>query len=258
MREDKNAGIQSERQNYVVGRNSVLELLKSGRDIDKLFVAGGKREGSVTVIVAEALKRKIPVIEVDRSRLDTMSDGVPHQGVAAMVPERDYSTIDDILEYAESRGEKPLVVIADGIEDPHNLGAVIRTAECAGAHGLIIPKRHSSGLTQVVSKASAGAIEHLRIAKVPNLSQALEELKKRGLWIYTAETGGMEYTQGDYTIAAALIFGSEGTGVSHLLKTKSDYIISIPLCGKIGSLNVSNAAAVVLYEAVRQRRLKQI
>jgi len=252
-----NADMPEERQTYIVGRNSVLELLKSGRDIDKLFVSGGKREGSVTVIVAEALKRKVPVIEVDRARLDMMSDGVPHQGVAAMVPERDYSTIDDILAYAESRGEKPLVVIADGIEDPHNLGAVIRTAECAGAHGLIIPKRHSSGLTQVVSKASAGAIEYLRIAKVPNLSQALEELQKRGLWIYTAETGGTDYTQGDYTIATALIFGSEGTGVSHLLKSKSDYIISIPLCGRIASLNVSNAAAVVLYEAVRQRRSKQ-
>jgi rRNA methylase, putative, group 3 len=255
LKDDNNTGVMGSGQNFVVGRNPVLELLKSGRDIDKLFVANGNREGSVTVIVAEALKRKVPVIEVDRSKLDSISDGVPHQGVAAMVPEKNYSTIDEILEYAESRGERPLVVIADGIEDPHNLGAMIRTAECAGAHGLIIPKRHSSGLTQVVTKASAGAIEHLRIAKVSNLAQTVEELKKRGLWIYAAETGGIGYTEGDYTIASALIFGSEGKGISHLLKTKSDYIISIPLLGKISSLNVSNAAAVVLYEAVRQRNL---
>ena len=257
MREVNNADKTESGQNFVVGRNPVLELLKSGRDIDKLFVSNGSREGSVTVIVAEALKRKVPVIEVDRAKLDSMSDGVPHQGVAAMVPEKNYSTIDEILEYAESKGEKPLVIIADGIEDPHNLGAVIRTAECAGAHGLIIPKRHSSGLTQIVTKASAGAIEHLRIAKVSNLAQTLEELKKRGLWVYASEPGGIEYTEGDYTIASALIFGSEGKGISHLLKTKSDYIISIPLCGQISSLNVSNAAAVVLYEAVRQRRLKK-
>lgn len=240
----------------VAGRNPVLELLKSGRDVDKIFVAKGNREGSISVIVAQALKRKIPVIEVERGKLDSLAEGVNHQGIVAMVPEKDYSTIDEILEYAASRDEKPLIVVADGIEDPHNLGAIIRTAECAGAHGLILPKRHSSGLTQVVSKASAGAIEYLPVAKVPNLSQAIEELKKRGLWIFAAETGGMEYTEGDYTIPSVIVLGSEGKGVSHLLKTKCDYIISIPLCGKIDSLNVSNAAAVVLYEVVRQRRIK--
>lgn len=256
MKNDYNSNASDSQPMCIAGRNSVLELLKSGRDVDKIFVAKGNREGSVTVIVAEALKRKIPVIEVERGKLNSISEGVPHQGVAAMVPERDYSTLDDILAYAESRGEKPLIVIADGIEDPHNLGAMIRSAECAGAHGLIIPKRHSSGLTQVVSKASAGAIEYLRIAKVPNLSQTIDELKERGLWIFAAETEGVDYTEVDYTIPTALIFGSEGKGVSQLLKTKSDYIISIPLCGHIGSLNVSNAAAVVLYETVRQRRIK--
>lgn len=240
----------------IAGRNHVLELLKSGRDVDKIFVCKGNREGSISVIVAQALKRKIPVIEVERGKLDSLAEGVNHQGIVAMVPEKNYSTIDDILEYAASRDEKPLIVIADGIEDPHNLGAIIRTAECAGAHGLILPKRHSSGLTQVVSKASAGAIEYLPVAKVPNLSQAVEELKKRGLWIFAAETGGMDYIEGDYTIPSVIILGGEGKGVSHLLKTKCDYIISIPLCGKISSLNVSNAAAVVLYEVVRQRKIK--
>lgn len=243
--------------NLIAGRNPVSELLKSGRDIDKIFVAKGNREGSITVIVAESLKRKIPVIETDKAKLDSMTGGVSHQGIAAMVPEKNYCEISDILEYAESRGEKPLIVIADGIEDPHNLGAVIRTAECAGAHGLIIPKRHSVGLTQTVSKSSAGAVEHLRIAKVSNLSQAAEELKKNGLWIFAAETGGIDYTEGDYTVACAVILGNEGNGVSKLLKTNSDYIVSIPLYGKISSLNVSNAAAVILYEAVKQRKLKK-
>lgn len=242
-----------ENRNVIVGRNAVLAVLKSGRDIDKIFVSKGNREGSVSMIVAEALKRRIPVMEVAHNKLDMLAEGVPHQGVAAMVPEIDYSTIDDVLENAARRNEKPLIVIADSIEDPHNLGAIIRTAECAGAHGVVIPKRHSAGLTAVVGKSSAGAVEFVPIVKVPNLVQAVEELKKRGLWIFIAEKNGVAYDEADYDIPAALILGNEGKGVSKLLREHSDFTVTIPIFGKVDSLNVSNAAAVILYEIVRQR-----
>lgn len=239
----------------IVGRNAVRELLKSGRDIDKIFVAKGDREGSISVIVAEAIKRKIPVIETDRNKLDSISGGIHHQGIAAMAAEHDYASVSDILENAEKKGQKPFIIIADGIEDPYNLGAIIRSAEAAGVHGIIIPKRHSVGLTAAVAKASAGAIEYVPVAKTANLAQTIEELKKHGIWIYAVETGGMSYTKCDYTSATAFILGSEGEGVSRLLKERSDFIVSIPMSGNVNSLNVSNAAAVVMYETVRQRNM---
>lgn len=238
---------------YVIGRNAVSELLKSGRDIDKIYIKKGERTGSVTVIAAEAIKRGIPVIDAENSKLDFMSCGQPHQGVVASAAVKDYATVDDMLKLAEDRGEKPLIVIADGIEDPQNLGALIRAAECAGAHGIIIPKRRAVGLTDTVGKASAGAVEYVPVAKVTNLAQTVDELKEKGLWIFAAEAGGTPFYKTDMSCPAVIILGSEGFGVSRLLKDKSDFIISIPMYGKINSLNVSAAGAVVLNEAARQR-----
>ncbi len=241
---------------YVIGRNAVSELLKSGRDIDKIYIKKGERTGSITVIAAEAIKRGITIVEVEGTKLDKMSGGQPHQGVCASAATKDYSTVDDILEVAKERGEKPFIVIADGIEDPQNLGALIRAAECAGAHGLIIPKRRAVGLTETVGRASAGAIEHLAVAKVTNLAQTVDELKEKGLWIFAAEAGGTAHYDTDMNCPAAIILGSEGFGVSRLLKDKSDFTVSIPMYGKINSLNVSSAGAVILSEAARQRNAK--
>ncbi|MCR5262389.1 MAG: 23S rRNA (guanosine(2251)-2'-O)-methyltransferase RlmB [Clostridiales bacterium] len=241
----------------IVGRNAVIELLKSGRDVDKLFVlkpqGGEKPTGSIVMIVAMAVERKIPVVEVERSKLDDLADGVPHQGVAAMVPEREYSSLDDIFDLAASRGEKPLIVIADDISDPHNLGAIIRSAEGAGAHGVIIPKRRSASVTPVVAKASAGASSWLPIVKAANLSQTVDALKERGVWIYAADAGGVGYTSLDYDVPAALIVGNEGDGISRLLLEKSDFIVSLPMRGQVSSLNVSCAAAVLLYKMTEGR-----
>ena len=238
----------------VIGRNAVRELLRSERSIDKIMVKKGELEGSITVLVAEARSRGIPVIEVDKSKLDSVSGFAPHQGIIAMAAEKNYSSVEDILAIAEERGEKPLIAISDGITDPYNLGALIRCAEGVGAHGLIIPKRRATGLTPLVTKASAGAIEHLAIAKVSNIASTIELLKKKGLWIYSAEAGGTNYFDTDFTGGCAIVFGSEGNGVSKLVQEKSDFITSIPMYGKVNSFNVSTAAAVILAEASRQQR----
>ena len=238
----------------VIGRNAVRELLRSGRSIDKIMVKRGEHEGSITVLVAEAIERGIPVIEVDKPKLDAVSGFAPHQGIIAMAAEKDYSSVEDILAIAEERGEKPLIVISDGITDPYNLGALIRCAEGVGAHGLIIPKRRATGLTPLVTKASAGAIEHLAIAKVSNIASTIETLKKYGIWIYAAEAGGTNYFDTDFTGGCAIVFGSEGNGVSKLVTERSDFITSIPMYGKVNSFNVSTAAAVILAEASRQQR----
>ena len=242
---------------YVIGRNAVSELLKSGRDIDKIYIKKGERTGSITVIAAEAIKRSIPLVEVEGPKLDAMAGGQPHQGVIASAAVKEYATVDDMLRLAEERGEKPLLILADGIEDPQNLGALLRVAECAGAHGVIIPKRRAVGLTEAVGRASAGAVEYVPVAKVTNLAQTVDELKEKGLWIFAAEAGGEAYYATDLTCAAAIILGSEGFGVSRLLKDKSDYRISIPMYGSINSLNVSTAGAVILCEAAKQRRIRQ-
>ena len=236
---------------------AVLELLKSGRDIDKLFVLkpseDEKPTGSVVKIVAMAVERHIPVVEVDRRKLDELAGDTPHQGVAAVAPEKDYAELDDIFELAARRGEKPLIVIADEINDPHNLGAIIRSAEAAGAHGIIIPKRRSAPITPTVAKASAGAVSWLPIVKVTNLSMLIEELRDRGVWVFCTETGGADYRSLDYDTPAALIVGSEGEGVSRLLREKSDFIVSIPMKGQVNSLNVSCAAAVMLFKMTESR-----
>lgn len=243
-------------EGLVVGRNAVRELLKSGRTVDKIYVQRGEREGSIVVLVAEAVERRIPIIEADRARLDKMTDFAVHQGIVAMAAEKEYCTVDDILRVAQERGEKPFVIIADGITDPHNLGALIRCAEGVGAHGLIIPKRRAVGLTPAVSKASCGAIEHLPVAKVTNLAATVEELKERGLWIFAAEAGGSAYYDTDFNCPCALVMGSEGDGVSRIIKEKADYIVSIPMYGKVNSFNVSTAASVLMAEISRQHRAK--
>ena len=252
----QNSAGEDESSSIVFGRNPVMELLKSDRTIDKLFVRRGDREGSITVIVAECLARKIPVIEVDKAKLDSLAGGMNHQGVAAMAAMKDYCSIDDIFKIAEERGEKPFIVVADEIEDPHNLGALIRCAEGAGAHGLIIPKRRSAGLTSVVQKASAGALEHLAIAKVANIASALDELKERNVWVYGAEADGAPVYDTKFDSAKAIVVGSEGFGISRLVREKCDFIVSIPMYGRVNSFNVSCAAAVILCEAARQLKTK--
>lgn len=247
-------GIHGDYENgAVIGRNAVRELLKSERPIDKILVQRGERTGSITVLVAQAIARKIPVIEVERQKLDSMSGFAPHQGIVAMAAEKEYCTVADILAIAKERGEAPLVVICDGVTDPYNLGAIIRCAECCGAHGLVIPKRRAAGLTPLVTKASAGAIEHLAIAKVPNVAAAVEELKEAGVWVYAAEAGGSSLWKTDFSGACAIVMGSEGDGVSQVVRKACDGIVSIPIYGQVNSFNVSTAAAVILAEVARQQ-----
>ena len=241
----------------VIGRNAVRELLRSGLPVDKIFVSRGEREGSITMLVSMALEQKIPVIEVDRRKLDLLSGSIPHQGIVAMAAQKEYCSVEDILEISRTRGEPPLIVIADNINDPNNLGALIRCAEGAGAHGVIIPKRHSTGISPAVIRASAGASEHMAIAKVTNIAQTLEELKKLGIWTYAAEADGTPYDQTDFAGPCALVFGSEGEGISQNVRSHCDFTVSIPMYGKMNSLNVSAAAAIITYSAkqaqVRQR-----
>lgn len=243
-------------ENVIYGRNAILELLKredASKYIEKIYIKSGEREGSLRLIESKAIESKVSLIDARAQKLDELALGASHQGVVAICAEKEYVDIDDILAIAEERGEKPFLVICDGVEDPHNLGAIIRSAECAGAHGVIIPKRRSSGLTAVVSKSSAGALTHMAIARVPNLASAVDELKEKGVWIYAAEAGGTYYYDCDITGAVAIIMGGEDSGVSRILMDKSDFVLSIPMHGKINSLNVSAAAAVLLNEAAIQR-----
>lgn len=242
------------REDLIEGRNAVAEALRAGRTIDKLFVARGETDRTLGRIIARAREKGIPVTECDRRKLDSMSVTHAHQGVIAQAAMREYSTIDEILLYAEERGEDPFVVVCDEIADPHNLGAILRTAECAGVHGVIIPKRRSAGITAVVDKASAGAAEHIRVARVPNISAAIRELKDRGLWVYGAEAGApAELWDTSMTGSVCLVIGSEGFGLSRLVRENCDVMVRIPLLGKITSLNASASAAVMIYEVVRQR-----
>ncbi len=250
---DTDSGIHGEYENgAVIGRNAVRELLRSGRSIDKLMVQRGERTGSIVVLVAQALEAGIPVIEVEKSKLDALAGYAPHQGVVALAAEKEYCEVEDILAIAEERGEAPLIVICDGITDPYNLGAIIRCAECCGAHGLIIPKRRAVGLTPLVTKASAGAVEHLAIAKVANIASTIELLKKRGVWTYAAEAGGESLYSAKLQGACAIVLGSEGEGVSQLVQKTCDGCLSIPMYGKVNSFNVSTAAAILLAEVARQ------
>lgn len=240
----------------VPGRNAVRELLKSDRTIEKIYVQSGEREGSITVLCAEAINRGIPLIEVEKSKLDRLCGFEQHQGIVAIASEKEYVEIEDVLKIAEERGEKPLIVIADNISDPHNLGAIIRCAEGAGAHGIIIPKRRSACITPAVAKTSAGAVEHLAAVKCVNVTETIKKLKDYGLWIFAAEADGEDYTKVDFDTPCAIVVGSEEHGVSELVKKNCDYIVSLPMRGKVNSLNVSTASAVLLYEAIRQRGYK--
>ena len=238
----------------IFGRNAVMELFKSGRDIDKILIQSGDLHGSVLKLIGMAHERKIPVVKADRQKLDALCGSPAHQGICAYAAMKEYVEIEDILEIAKQRGEKPLIIIADDIQDPHNLGALMRCAEGAGVHGIIVPKRRSAAMSETVYKSSAGAAEHIAVCRIASLSDTVEKLKDAGLWIFAAEAGGERYDKLDLTCAAAIILGSEGEGVGRLLKEKSDYIISIPMYGKVNSLNVSAAAAVLCYEAARQRK----
>ena len=240
----------------IEGRNPVFEALKSGRRIDKLFIQRDLNDGSLVKIRAIAREKGIVISEAAKQKLDSMSHTGSHQGVIAYTAMHEYCEIDDILNIAKERGEAPLIVIADEISDPHNLGSIIRTADAAGVHGVIIPKRRAVGLSAVVAKASAGALEYVPVCKVGNISSAIEELKEKGLWIAGAAMEGESvYGKADLTGSLAIVIGSEGSGISRLVKEKCDFLVSIPMYGSINSLNASVAAGVLMLEAARQRRI---
>ena len=241
-------------ENIIEGKNAVTEAIRAGRPLDKVFLVRDSADKALAFIASSARSAGVAVTECDRRKLDAMSATGAHQGVIAVAAAREYCTLEDILARADERGESPFVVVCDGLEDPRNLGAVIRCAECAGAHGVVIPKHRSAGITAAADKASAGAAEHMLIARVPNLAAALETMKKRGLWIYGAEAGGgSPLWKTDMRGPVCLVIGSEGAGMSRLVREACDFVMDIPLMGKVNSLNASAAAAVLLYEIVRQR-----
>ena len=236
------------------GRNAVTEALRAGRTIDKVLVADGDTDRGLQRLAAQAKEAGAVIVPVDRRKLDTMSFTRSHQGIIALVAAHEYATIDEILEEAEARGEKALIVICDELSDPHNLGAIMRSAECAGAHGVIIPKRRSVGLTATVAKSSAGAVEYMKVARVTNINNAINELKEKGVWVFgTAAEGSIPMYKADLTGHTAIVIGNEGEGMSQLVRKNCDVMVHIPMKGKITSLNASAAASILLYEAVRQR-----
>lgn len=241
------------KDDMVIGRNAVMELLKSGREIESLLIAKGELGGSAAKIVALAKDRGIAVKSVDRKKLDSISGGANHQGVAARVCAHEYSSVEDILELAKSKNETPFIIICDEIEDSRNLGAIIRTAEACGVHGVIIPKRRSAGLNFIVAKTSCGALEYVKVARVSNLSATIDRLKKENIWIYAADMDGQLWSKTDFSGGAALVVGNEGRGVSAHIKSNCDMIVSLPMRGRINSLNASVAAGVIMYEIARQR-----
>lgn len=242
------------REDLIEGRNAVIEALKSDRTIEYILVTTGNTTGSINKIFGIAKEKGIVIKEVDRKKLDSMSVTGSHQGVIAVVTPYKYCEIEEIIQYAEEKSEKPFVLVLDEIEDPHNLGSIIRTAEICGVHGIIIPKRRNVGITPTVYKTSAGAIEHMKIAKVANINNAVDKLKENGIWVYGADMDGESYChQTDFTGAVALIIGSEGRGISKLTKEKCDMLVKIPMTGKITSLNASVAAGIMMYEVLKQK-----
>ena len=241
-------------EGMIEGRNAVTEAIRSGRTSHKVFLADGDTDKALGRLAAMAKEAGAVVVRIDRRKLNEMSPTGAHQGIIAAVAAHEYVTVDDLLAAAESRGEAPLLVVCDELSDPHNLGAILRTAECAGAHGVIIPKRRSVGLTAVVGKASAGAIEYMPVARVSNIAATLRELKQQGVWIFgTAAEGATPLYDADLTLSAAIVIGNEGVGMSRIVAEQCDFKVSIPMKGRISSLNASAAAAILLYEAVRQR-----
>lgn len=248
MKEEHKSG----KENIIIGRNPVMEALKSGREIEKLLVAKDA-EGSIRKIVGMAKDKNLFCQFAEKTALDRVAEGRVHQGVIAYISTYQYCDVEDIIERAGQKEEDPFIIILDGIEDPHNLGAIMRTADGAGAHGIIIPKRRAVGITDVVAKASAGAVEYVPVAKVSNIAQTIERLKEKGVWIGACDMDGTEYDKADLKGSLALVIGAEGQGISRLVKEKCDFSLSIPMSGRITSLNASNAAAVLMYEAKRQR-----
>jgi 23S rRNA (guanosine2251-2'-O)-methyltransferase len=237
----------------IIGRNAVTEAINSGRELDTLLLVRGNQNPALSRLASMAKEKGAVVKEVDSKKLDYMCGGANHQGVAAFVAVHEYSSVDDILAFAEEKGEAPFIVICDEIEDPHNLGAIIRTAECAGVHGIIIPKRRSAALNFTVGKTSAGALEYMRVARVSNLAATVDELKQKGVWVYGADMNGESYKKIDFSGAAALVVGNEGKGIGKLIREKCDVIVSLPMKGKINSLNASVAAGILMYEISSKR-----
>ena len=247
---EKNNEVKSD---VISGRNPVSEAVRSNRPIDKILVARGEKSGAVVGILAKAKQKQIPIKEVDRTKLDYITGNTNHQGIVAFAAVKEYSIVEEIFEYAESLGEAPFIVVLDEVEDPHNLGAIIRTAECAGVHGVIVPKRRSASLSYTVGKASAGAVEYMRVARVTNIASLLDELKQRGVWVYGADMDGTDYRKCDFSGACAIVIGNEGKGISRLVREKCDVIVSLPMKGKINSLNASVAAGILMYSAMNNR-----
>lgn len=246
-----------ELQDQVEGRNSVLELLESGRDINKIYVQAGEKHGSIYKIIAMAKEKKVLISEIDKNKMKQMAQTDNYQGVIAIVPPFEYAEVEDILEEAKRKNEEPFIIILDGIEDVHNLGSIIRTAETAGVHGVIIPKRRAASVNATVNKVSAGAVEHVKIARVNNLNETIRDLKQQGLWICGTDMDtNTYYDEQDLTGPIAIVIGSEGFGMSRLVKENCDFLVKIPMKGKITSLNASVSAGIVIYEAVKQRRKK--
>lgn len=237
----------------LIGRNPVAEALSSGRSVIKVLIAKGNTGGAAVEITAKAKKAGVPVQEVDRKKLDFMTGGAAHQGIAALCAMKKYSTVEEILSLADERGEAPFLIILDEIEDPHNLGAIIRSAECVGAHGVIIKKRRNAGLTYTAYKASAGALEYVPVARVTNISDTIDALKERGIWVYGADMNGEDYRKTDFSGGTALVIGNEGKGISRLVREKCDVIVSLPMKGRINSLNASVAAGVLMYKIAEGR-----
>lgn len=239
--------------NIIFGRNPVLEAIRSGREIDRLYIAHGVTSGSISEIIAKCSARGILIKEISSQKLDYYCNGGNHQGVALMIASHEYSTLEEILEFAKTRNESPFIIICDEIEDPHNLGAIIRTAESCGVHGIIIPKRRSASLNATVAKTSAGALEYMKVARVTNIANTIDLLKKEGVWIFGADMDGKDYKKFDYSVPLALIIGNEGKGIGTLTRKKCDEIISLPMRGKINSLNASVAAGILMYEVLKHR-----
>lgn len=245
--------IKDKKDDIIAGRNPVTEALSSNRPIESILVSKNNHNGSIVAILSKAKKKGITIKEVDQKKLDFMTGGATHQGIVAIAAIKEYSTIDDILNLAKEREEAPFIIILDEIEDPHNLGAIIRTAECSGAHGVIIKKRHSASLSYTVGKASAGAVEYVPVARVNNISNTIDDLKEQGIWVYGADMNGTDYRKCDFSGGVALVIGNEGKGISRLVREKCDTIVSLPLKGKINSLNASVAAGIIMYKVADGR-----
>ena len=248
------------KENYndqVEGRNSVIELLESGKDINKIFIEKGEKHGSIHKIIAMAKEKRVITVEKDKRQMEEMAQNKNYQGVIALVPPFEYCEIEDILDKAKEKGEDPCVLILDGIEDPHNLGSIIRTAETAGVHGVIIPKRRAVGVNSTVAKVSAGAVEHMLVARVTNITDAIEKLKKEGLWIWGTDINTDKYYyEQDLTGPIGIVIGNEGSGMSNKVTKNCDFLVKIPMMGKVTSLNASVSAGIVIYETLKQRLQK--